>query len=284
MQPVARVFNAEGLDIHAQQWGEVGQRPVLALHGWLDNSASFSALAPLLRDVQFVALDMAGHGQSSHRPGTAPYNIWEDVAEVLSVADALGWQAFSLVGHSRGAIVAALLAGAFPDRVQSMVLIEGIFPMPVNAMDAPRQLAESILKSRELARKPLRVYASLEEAVNARARGLFPLSDDAARVLTRRGVKAVEGGYSWSTDQRLLAPSAFHLTKGQIHAFIGSIRARTRVVLAEDGLPRLYPDFRAALAHYSQLDVQQIGGGHHLHLEAQAPRVAALINDFIGEF
>ncbi len=281
MQPVAHVFNAEGIELCAQQWGEVGQKPVLALHGWLDNSASFSALAPLLRGVQFVALDMAGHGQSGHRPGTAPYNIWEDVAEVLSVADTLGWQHFSLVGHSRGAIVAALLAGAFPERVRSMVLIEGIFPMPVEAMDAPRQLAESIIKSRELARKPLRVYASLQEAVQARARGLFPLGDDAAQRLTQRGVKAVDGGYTWSTDQRLLAPSSFHLTRGQIHAFIDRIEAKTRVILGHEGLPKLYPDFRAALAPYPQLDVQQIEGGHHLHLEAQAPQVAALINDFL---
>lgn len=281
MQPVSRFFDADGLDISAQQWGEVGQKPVLALHGWLDNSASFSALAPLLTGVDFIALDMAGHGQSSHRPGTAPYNIWEDVAEVLSVADSLGWQQFSIVGHSRGAIVAALLGGAFPERIESMALIEGIFPMPVDSVDAPRQLAESIVKSRELARKPLRVFTTVDEAVSARSRGLFPLSAEAARVLTERGISSVPGGYTWSTDQRLLAPSSFHLTKGQIHAFIAGIKARTRVILAREGMPRLYSGFEAALAQYPQLDVQSLDGGHHLHLEQQAPAVAALINEFL---
>ncbi|HEY7884092.1 MAG TPA: alpha/beta fold hydrolase, partial [Cellvibrionaceae bacterium] len=142
MQPIQRFFDSEGLDISAQQWGETGGKPVLALHGWLDNSASFTALAPLLNGLEFIALDMAGHGQSAHRPGTAPYNIWEDVAEVLSIANALGWNEFSLVGHSRGAIVAALLAGAFPERVTAMALIEGIFPMPVDSTNAPKQLAE----------------------------------------------------------------------------------------------------------------------------------------------
>lgn len=281
MQPVSRFFDADGLDISAQQWGETGQKPVLALHGWLDNSASFSALAPLLTGVDFIALDMAGHGQSSHRPGTAPYNIWEDVAEVLSVADSLGWQQFSIVGHSRGAIVAALLAGAFPERIDSMALIEGIFPMPVDSVDAPRQLAESIVKSRELARKPLRVFATVDEAVSARSRGLFPLSAEAARVLTERGISPVAGGYTWSTDQRLLAPSSFHLTKGQIHAFIAGIKARTRVILAREGMPRLYPGFEEALSQYPQLDVQMLEGGHHLHLEHQTPVVATLINEFL---
>src|SRR5690554_841612 len=281
MQPQARVFAVDGLELCAQQWGEEGQKPVLALHGWLDNSASFSELAPLLDQLQFVALDLDGHGQSGHRPGAGPYNLWDDVADVISVADALGWQNFSLVGHSRGAIVAALVAGAFPARIQSMALIEGVFPPPADAQAAPQQLADSILKSRELANKPLRIHSSLAAAVRARAQGLFPLSDKAAEALTQRGVKAVEGGYVWSTDQRLLAPSSFYLTHEQVHAFIDRITARTRVILASAGLGQRYPDIRAALTQFPHLDVQELDGGHHLHIEAQAVQVAELINDFI---
>ncbi|HEY7884618.1 MAG TPA: alpha/beta hydrolase, partial [Cellvibrionaceae bacterium] len=144
-----------------------------------------------------------------------------------------------------------------------------------------KQLAESIVKSRELAGKPLRVFASIDEAVKARTRGLFPLSPSAAKVLTERGVTQVPGGFSWSTDQRLLAPSAFHLTKGQIHAFISSIKAKTRVILAREGMPKLYAGFEAGLSHYPAFDVQILPGGHHLHLEQQAADVAALINDFL---
>ncbi len=75
-----RQFEIDSLRFAAQQWGDESGRPVLALHGWLDNSASFTPLAPQLRGLNIIALDMAGHGQSCHRPGSAPYNIWEDVA------------------------------------------------------------------------------------------------------------------------------------------------------------------------------------------------------------
>jgi pimeloyl-ACP methyl ester carboxylesterase len=281
MHPTQRQFDIAGLQYQAQQWGDESGHPVLVLHGWLDNSASFNRLAPLLSNLNMVVLDMAGHGQSDHRPGSAPYNIWDDVADVLAIADALGWQHFSLLSHSRGAIISALLAGAFPDRVDKMVLIEGLFPEPVSSENAPKQLADSITKNRELADKPLRVFKGIEEAVKARTKGMFPLSESAARALTERGVTAVANGYTWSTDQRLLAPSSFKLTRGQIHAFISAITSPVRVLLAHEGMPKIYPGFTEAAQQYPQLEVITLEGGHHLHMEAQAEQVAGYINGFL---
>src|SRR5690606_39616279 len=106
--PTELSFHVDGLQIAAVEWGEPSGLPVLALHGWLDNCASFDALAPLLQGAHVIALDMAGHGQSAHRPGTSPYNIWDDVAEIFAIADQLGWSRFGLLGHSRGAIIAML--------------------------------------------------------------------------------------------------------------------------------------------------------------------------------
>lgn len=281
MPPKQRQFAVAGLHYKAQQWGDENGRPVLALHGWLDNSASFSRLAPLLKGLNIIALDMAGHGQSDSRPGNSPYNIWDDMADLLALADTLGWQQFSLLGHSRGAIIAALLAGTFPARVKKMALIEGLLPEPVSDADAPKQLAASIAKARELEGKPLRLFGDLNAAVKARTRGMFPLSEGAARALTERGTKTVAGGLTWSTDQRLLLPSAFKLTQGQIHAFISAIKAPTRVLLAGDGMPKLYPGFLAAAQQYPQLEVIALEGGHHLHMEQQADTVASYINGFL---
>ena len=43
-----RRFEVNGLAISGLSWGDPGETPLLALHGWLDNAASFACLAPLL--------------------------------------------------------------------------------------------------------------------------------------------------------------------------------------------------------------------------------------------
>jgi pimeloyl-ACP methyl ester carboxylesterase len=275
-------LEVDGLSLAAQEWGAQGQMPVLALHGWLDNSASFDVIAPRLEGIRLVALDLAGHGQSDHRPGTAPYNLWEDVAEVFAIADQLGWQRFALVGHSRGAMIGLLAAGTFPERISHLALIEGLWPKPPAAADAPDQLARSITEGRSLARKPLRVYRDLNRAIRARERGMFPLSYQAARALTERGLRSIEGGFTWSTDQRLFAPSAVKLTEDHIKAFIQRITAPVKLVLAEQGIPKMFPHYREALDLFSPLDLELLSGGHHLHMEEQSDQVADILRAFLA--
>ena len=55
------------LSLAARDWGPAAAPPVLALHGWLDNAASFDRLAPLLDGLRIVALDLPGHGRSVGR-------------------------------------------------------------------------------------------------------------------------------------------------------------------------------------------------------------------------
>jgi len=90
---------------------------VLATHGWLDNASTFDLLAPRLEGCEVVALDLAGHGLSGSRSPDAAYNIWEDVGDLLAVCEQLGWARCNLLGHSRGAAIAMLFAGAFPEHV-----------------------------------------------------------------------------------------------------------------------------------------------------------------------
>ncbi|HZX81878.1 MAG TPA: alpha/beta fold hydrolase, partial [Lysobacter sp.] len=79
-----------------------GGVPVLALHGWLDNAASFLPLSSHLPGLDIVALDLPGHGASAHLPASAEYTLVNAARAVLGAADALGWSRFSLLGHSMG--------------------------------------------------------------------------------------------------------------------------------------------------------------------------------------
>ena len=94
-------WNVHGLELSGLAWGDPSGLPLLCLHGWLDNAASFAVLGPLLQGCHVVAPDLTGHGQSQRRSGDATYQIWDDLPEVLGIVEALGWDRFNLVGHSR---------------------------------------------------------------------------------------------------------------------------------------------------------------------------------------
>ena len=85
------------LRLAARAWGPLKGIPVLALHGWLDNAASFDALAPLLPDLRLAALDLPGHGQSEQRPPGMHYHFVDFIPDVVTAADALGWKRFALL-------------------------------------------------------------------------------------------------------------------------------------------------------------------------------------------
>ncbi|MFB1002257.1 MAG: hypothetical protein QMC22_06930, partial [Pseudomonadales bacterium] len=89
-----RKFFVNGMTISAQEWGIGNKNHVIALHGWLDNSASFEAMAPLMADSHIIALDFAGNGESDHRSQHGAYNIWDDLLDILAIADALEWDNF----------------------------------------------------------------------------------------------------------------------------------------------------------------------------------------------
>ena len=277
-------FSVNGMNFAAQVWGDSAQLPVLALHGWLDNSASFFALAPRLKHLHIVALDMAGHGQSDHRPGQMAYTPLDDINDIFAVADYLGWDRFVLLGHSRGAIIATLAAGTFPERIIALSLIEGFLPEPAAAEDAPKQLASAILALRAQQKKSSSIYPNLNVAIKARERGMFPLGYEAAKALTERGMVAQADGYAWSTDSRLMAPPIIKWPREYLQAFVNQISAPVKLILADQGLPKMYANYLREVERFGCVDYEMLSGGHHLHMEQEVDLVAERLNMFFSRF
>ncbi|OCX95713.1 MAG: alpha/beta hydrolase [Pseudomonas sp. K35] len=271
------------LEVAAHLYGPDDGMPVIALHGWLDNAATFSRLAPRLQGLRIVALDLPGHGHSDHRPIGAGYNIWDYAHDVLQVAEQFGWQRFSLLGHSMGAIVSVLLAGALPERVERLALIDGVIPYTGEADSAPQKLGASLeaLLAVNDKRKP--VYASFDEAVQARMKGVGAVSREAAELLAQRGLMPVPGGYTWRTDARLMLPSAMRLTRAHALAFVGRVACPASLVLAEQGL-MMQPELLELVESFP-FDIRRLPGGHHLHLDDDigAEAVARVFNNFLHD-
>ena len=259
---------------------ETGTR-VVALHGWLDNAASFVPLAAHLPDtLDFVALDFPGHGRSAHLGPGAEYTTTVAINAVLDAADALGWERFALLGHSMGAGIASVLAAAVPQRVTRLVAIEALGGLSETIERTAARMRETFAAARALPGKNLRVFASLDAPVRARMQA-NQLGEAAARLLVERGVREVEGGFVWSTDPRLTLPTLTRMGEAQIDDVVAHIECPTRVVYADPPqgyFPEPLRSRRAAKLPDGKLLV--VPGTHHLHMEDPAV-VAAAIGEFL---
>ncbi len=265
------------LRLTARVHGPADGIPVLALHGWLDNAASFEPLAPLLEGVRLVALDLPGHGHSDHRPAGAHYHFIDYVEDVLGAADALGWERFALLGHSLGGAVATFVAGACPERIARLALIEALGPLTEHPDETPRRLAHALDRMRARSDRPAWTYPTIEQAIEAR-QAAGGLDEAAARLLVERATVAVEGGgVQWRSDRRLRLPAPYRFTEDQVLALLRAIRAPTRLAVGDRGLPPMArPALEQRVAAIGDLTIDHLEGHHHLHMETPRPVADAL--------
>lgn len=266
-------------ELRGLRGGTSGAPRVIALHGWLDNAASFLPLAACLPALELVVPDLPGHGHSVHLGPGAEYTSGVAVNAVLDLADALGWEQFHLLGHSMGAGIASLLAASSPQRVQSLVAIEALGGLSETVDRTAARWQEAIAAARALPGKRLRLFSDLAAPVRARMQA-NQLSEANARLLVERGVRLSEGGYVWSSDQRLTLPTPQRLDEAQVSALVAGIACRTRVIYAAPAQPYFPEPLRSQRAGLlPQGDLIVLPGSHHLHME-DPQTVAAAIGNF----
>lgn len=250
-----------------------GAAPVLALHGWLDNALSFAPLWPYLDAIDLVCLDFPGHGESPPRPAAARYHFDDYVFDVLAAADALGWERFHLLGHSLGGAVASVTAAACPERIISLAVIEGLGPLTA----PPDRTAQGWRKAIHASRpRPRRVHPDRSSALEARTRNSdLPL--EAAELLAERGLESAGDGWRWRHDLRLTWPSTQRYSEPQVLDLLGHIECPVLCVLARPRT-RVVPAgmIEGRIAAVRQIELAELDGGHHLHMQ-QPAAVAALL-------
>lgn len=254
---------------------------VLALHGWLDNAASFVPLAPLLGHVDLVALDLPGHGLSSHLPASADYTLTISARAAFAFANALGWERFTLLGHSLGGATATVMAAAQPQRIERLALIESLGGLSEPEDRTAQRLRDGFDAHVARPMRGLRVFGDIDTAVRARMQA-NQLSAHAARLLVERGIARVDGGYAWRSDPRLTRATAVRMTEGQTRDVIASIECAVHLVAADPPPPYFTAelrDARTALLRTGRVTV--LAGTHHLHMETPE-HVAGAFDGFLG--
>ena len=276
MTPV--VFDTQRGRIEGLRFGNPEGPPVLALHGWLDNAASFIPMAPYLATHDIVAIDMLGHGASSHIPKGYDYAFVDWLHDILDVLDALDWQQAHLLGHSLGGALASVLAAGAPERIASLALIEALGPPPWPGEHAAERLRNAIA-GRRRAISPPRLIADIDTAVRARLQATEK-SEAAARLLVERNLRQVDGGYQWRSDPRLMWPSHMRAEEASVRNWLAAIECPVLLVAADPAPVYFTPELRDARFACLKHGVQHIiPGTHHVHMD-KPEIVAGFIKGF----
>ncbi|MEM9621095.1 MAG: alpha/beta fold hydrolase [Pseudomonadota bacterium] len=276
-------FSVFGRRLTGKQWGSPTGAPTFALHGWLDNANTFDRLAPMLPELNIIALDFAGHGRSDHRPPGVHYHPLTDIQDVLAVAELLEWPTFNLLGHSMGAAISSELAATFPDRVQRAALIDGFVATGgVTLAERLEQNQTAVRNMLTAHTKQPRLYADTLTMAQ-RVSEATDQTEDAAAVLVERGHRVVDGGVTWRTDPRIRFPTPLRYSREHLNLLLQAARAPALLVVAEQGDEWYQGEVADAEAHYPDLTVVRMPGPHHIHLErAYVQKVAGHVRQFFG--
>lgn len=281
---VDKTINTDRINLAYIERGNPDGTPVLAIHGWLDNAASFDCLAAKmdLSSIRLIAIDLPGHGLSEHRGKGQIYHLMDYVVDVVGLIKALALDQVVILGHSLGGIIGLLTATAIPSMVSRLILLDSFGPMVDKEDKVAEQLKKAISKICLSRPRPPVVYRSIEEAVSARLGGFGKIDPSAARVLLKRGLVKAGGGYVWATDPRLREPSLIRLSESQVRGFMEAVECPVCLIAASDGYVSLEAKHNPRLSYLSNLETHQVSGHHHFHLDGDVKATASIINQFIS--
>lgn len=272
-------------------WGDSSVQPVIGLHGLEDNANTFATLAPLLDIPSFLAIDMMGHGLSSHFPAVGPYHFLDFVVLLRRIADHFKWTKLSLIGHSFGSAVAYVYSALFPDDVEAYVSIDCARSMMIvqeeDLLERTRHCLDRALavEKRLAFDPPSYTYEQLRDMVHIGSSKSPSL--ESCDILLQRGVKKLpldDSRVFLSRDPKLRPSQCFTFTEDFIISCASRIKCRVLNIRASGGVIHVGKRediYLHTLDLMQQCEYHVVDGNHHLHLN-NPESVAPLINKFLN--
>ena len=128
-----KTINIKGNQIALTVEGDPKNPPVIMIHDWASYRGVWQQTISDLKPKYYcIAVDLLGFG-ASDKPDTADYSLSSQGQRILALAEKLGFQKFSLIGHSMGGEISILLAATIaPQRIEKLVLINSIVTGKLN--------------------------------------------------------------------------------------------------------------------------------------------------------
>jgi pimeloyl-ACP methyl ester carboxylesterase len=239
--------------------GGSGDRLLVLLHGLGATAAVWRRLLPLVEASwrgRWVAPDLRGHGLSVRE---APYGYAVHAADVAELAAELGGPGVTVLGHSFGGVVGAVLGGGWYGVEVERVVALGV---KIDWTD------DEVGRARAMSARPAQVFTTAAEAADRHLKlaGLRDLLDPSDPV-AQAGVRRADGGWIAALD-----PRAFGAVGPPVETILSRCAAPLRLaagagdrMVGPDAMRRIDPD--AVLID---------DAGHNAHWEAP-DKVARLL-------
>lgn len=283
-----RIELTTGVGLDVTLGGPEHAAPLLFLHGFPESARTWRhQLDQFAPDYRVAAPDQRGFARSSKPTRVEDYQTKRLVADVVALANALGFKRFTLVGHDWGGAVAWAVALKYPERVAQLVVVNAPHPylFQRSLFDDPAQRAASqyirAYRSPTIAADVIR--AGLENFLDASlaphmSSGVLTARDRAAYLDEWSQPGAIEAMFNWykaspifvpETDQNPARPAwidePFPKTQMPVLVVWGTKDTALLPVLLE-GLGNHVPDLR----------VVKVDAGHFVPWERPEPVTAAI--------
>lgn len=127
-------------------WGHPENPKLFFLHGWMDTGASFEFVnQQLSKDFYCIALDFRGFGKSSHCKNDLGYFFYEYLSDIHQFLLHYSPRTpVHLLGHSMGGNLASMYAGIYPERVKTLINVEGFGIKDMDPALGPKRIRQWI--------------------------------------------------------------------------------------------------------------------------------------------
>ncbi|XP_055639571.1 probable serine hydrolase [Toxorhynchites rutilus septentrionalis] len=279
----------------AGKWfGPKNVKPILCIHGWLDNCGTFDRLIPLLpEDMSFLAIDLPGHGYSSRLPDGMAYHQMDFVIILLHIMREYGWKTIGIIGHSMGSIVSFIFSALFPEKVEFLIGIDALKPhsyypktFMIHASTMVAKFIEADIRNRENSEPPAYTY---EEMVEKLHEGTFQsVTRDTCPYLLQRNIKTSKkfpGKYYFDRDNKLKYTNIPGWSDAVNHELAKQVTTPHLVIKALDSP---YPGSREGFngmvtvlkEHNPRFQLEYVKGSHHIHL-TDPEKITPMITEFL---
>lgn len=287
LAPIAAAVDSAGLrlTLHEYCTQSPPTKNILFLHGYLDTGRTFTKIIKNLnRNYAAFCLDFRGHGESDPIPQGGSAHLLDHVKDTYWTMRHLSKRKQTvdiLVGHSMGGNVALMLAGAMPNIVSKLILLDSLGPPSEDPKQQPQRLGSALRA--HAAPSPFTSFSSRKEASEYIFSKNSGMSLKAAQSMAFSNlVQSKSTGKKWifPFDDRMRGPAPFRFPESVWRAFCKSVDCPVLFLRAEKGYIPGSGEYADRFHYFKQATKITIPNASH-HLQLDAPKeIAKHINDF----